>query len=186
VYISNQDDCVAFKSGCNYVTVEGITCAGTSHGLSVGSLGKTNADTVKNVYVTGATMTGCSKAAGIKLCPGGSSHGTATVTNVTWDGVTVNNCDYGAQIQSCYDGTAAECASTPSKATLSGIYFKNFKGTTSTHYEPTVANIDCPIGGSCDVTFVNWDVKPPSGTAVNLCANTGSGLGITCTSGASG
>jgi len=55
VYVSNQDDCVAFKSGCNYVTVDGITCAGTNHGLSVGSLGKTNADWVKNVYVTGAT-----------------------------------------------------------------------------------------------------------------------------------
>ena len=186
VYISNQDDCVAFKSGCNYVTVDGITCAGTSHGLSVGSLGETNADTVQNVYVTDATMTGCSKAAGIKLYPGGSDHGTATVTNVTWDGVTVSNCDYGAQIQSCYDGTAAECSSTPSAAKLSGVYFKNFKGTTSTHYEPTVANIDCPADGTCGVTFVNWDVNPPSGTAVNLCANTGSGIGITCTSGASG
>lgn len=149
IYISNQDDCVAFKSGCNYVTVDGITCAGTSHGLSVGSLGVSNADSVQNVYVTDATMTGCSKAAGIKLYPGGSDHGTATVSNVTWDGVTVDNCDYGAQIQSCYGGTADECASTPSAASLTGISFKNFKGTTSTHYEPTVANLDCPADGTC-------------------------------------
>lgn len=28
VYVENQDDCVAFKSGSNYVTVERITCAG--------------------------------------------------------------------------------------------------------------------------------------------------------------
>ena len=186
VYISNQDDCVAFKPGSNYVTVDGITCAGSSHGLSVGSLGKTNADSVKNVYVTDATVTDCSKAAGIKLYPGGSDHGTATVSNVTWDGVTVNNCDYGAQIQSCYDGTTSECSSNPSAASLSGIYFKNFQGTTSTHYEPTVANINCPADGTCGVTFVNWDVKPPSGTAVNLCANTPTSLGIACKSGASG
>jgi len=33
VTVSNQDDCVAFKSGCNYVTVDGITCSGTNHGL---------------------------------------------------------------------------------------------------------------------------------------------------------
>lgn len=104
VYISNQDDCVAFKSGCNYVTVDGISCAGTTHGLSVGSLVETNADSVKNVYVSDATMTGCSKAAGIKLYPVGSNHGTATVSNVTWDGLTISECDYGAQIQSCYAG----------------------------------------------------------------------------------
>lgn len=30
IYVENQDDCVAFKSGANYVTVERITCAGTS------------------------------------------------------------------------------------------------------------------------------------------------------------
>jgi galacturan 1,4-alpha-galacturonidase len=55
VYISNQDDCVAFKSGCNYVTVEDITCAGTNHGLSVGSLGETNADWVKT-YMSAAPL----------------------------------------------------------------------------------------------------------------------------------
>ncbi|KFY05925.1 hypothetical protein V492_08231, partial [Pseudogymnoascus sp. VKM F-4246] len=102
VVVNNQDDCVAFKSGCNYVTVDGITCGGTNHGLVVGSLGKDNDDSVKNVYVTRATMINCGKAAGIKVYAGGSDHGTSTVSNVTWDGVDVQGCDYGAQIQSCY------------------------------------------------------------------------------------
>lgn len=136
IYISNQDDCAAFKSGCNYVTVDTITCTGTTHGLSVGSLGKTNADTVKNVYVNKATMIGCSKAAGIKVYPGGSTHGTSTVSNVTWNDVTVTNCDYAAQVQSCDGGTAAECTANPSAASLTGIYFKDFKGPTSSKYAP--------------------------------------------------
>ena len=186
VYVSNQDDCVAFKSGCNYVTVDGITCAGTNHGLSVGSLGKTNADWVKNVYVTDAIMENCGKAAGIKVYPGGSTHGTSTVSNVTWDGVTVSGCAYGAQIQSCYGSTAAECSADPSKASLTDIYFKNFKGTTNTQYEPAVANLDCPPAGTCDIYFTGWDVVPPSGTAVNQCAYIDSSPGITCSSGASG
>ncbi|PMD49720.1 glycoside hydrolase family 28 protein [Hyaloscypha bicolor E] len=186
VYVSNQDDCVAFKSGCNYVTVDGITCAGTNHGLSVGSLGKTNADWVKNVYVTGATMINCSKAAGIKVYPGGSTHGTSTVSNVTWDGVTVSGCDYGAQIQSCYGSTAAECTADPSAASLTGIYFKNFQGTTNTKYEPAVSNLDCPPAGTCDLYFASWAVVPPAGTAENLCANIDYSQGITCTAGASG
>ena len=79
-------------------------------------------------------MVNCGKAAGIKVYPGGSTHGTSTVSNVTWDGVTVSGCDYGAQIQSCYGSTAAECTANPSAASLTGIYFKNFKGTTNTKY----------------------------------------------------
>ena len=163
-----------------------VTCAGTNHGLSVGSLGKTNADSVKNVYVTGATMVNCTKAVGIKLYPGGSTHGTSTVSNVTWDGVTVDNCEYGAQVQSCYSSTAADCTANPCAASLTGIYFKNFKGTTSTKRTPTVANLNCPPAGTCDLHFEKFEVKPPSGAAVVLCANTHSDLGVTCIAGASG
>ncbi|KAL4974127.1 pectin lyase fold/virulence factor [Aspergillus desertorum] len=47
--VSNNDDCVAFKPGCNYLTIADITCTG-SHGLSVGSLGKSSDDIVQNVW----------------------------------------------------------------------------------------------------------------------------------------
>ncbi|SJK97192.1 related to polygalacturonase 1 precursor [Armillaria ostoyae] len=131
--ITNQDDCVAFKPGANYVTVTDITCKG-SHGLSVGSLagGAGSTDTVTNVYVNHATMIDSTKAVGIKLYQGGSSHGTATVKNVTYNDITVDGCDYAAQIQSCYGSdTTAECTAAPSTATLTDVYFTNFKGTTS-------------------------------------------------------
>ncbi|KAH8662403.1 glycoside hydrolase family 28 protein [Xylariales sp. PMI_506] len=186
VYISNQDDCIAFKSGANYVTVDTVTCAGTNHGTVVGSLGQSNADYVSNIYVTNLDMINCGKAAGIKLYAGGPDFGTATVTNVTWDTVTVDGCEYGVQIQSCYNNDATYCAEYPSAAVLEDIYFKNFKGTTNTQVEPDVANIDCPGAGTCDIYFTNWNVVSPSGKGVNLCANIDSSPGITCTSGASG
>lgn len=181
--VTNQDDCVAFKPGAKFVTVDTIICQGTTHGLSVGSLGETNADTVTNVYVSGATMRNCSKAVGIKLYDGGATHGTATVSNVTWDGVTVDNCQYGAQVQSCYNGDPDDCAETPSAATLTDINLLNFVGTTS---GTDTANIDCPPDGTCGLLFTGWDVKNPSGEEVNLCANTESSIGITCTAGATG
>ncbi|RDW66664.1 glycoside hydrolase family 28 protein [Coleophoma crateriformis] len=185
ITVSNQDDCVAFKPGANYVTVDTITCTG-SHGLSVGSLGSTNTDTVQNVYVTGATMIDSTKAVGIKLYPGGSSHGQGVVSNVTYDGVTVTNCDYAAQIQTCYGEDATYCTTYPSTGTIAGVVFKNFKGTTSTKYAPATANLDCSSAGTCGVTISNWSVKAGSGTAEVLCANTPSTLGVTCTDGASG
>jgi galacturan 1,4-alpha-galacturonidase len=184
-HVTNQDDCIAFKSGANYVTVDTISCTG-SHGLSVGSLGKTNADWVKNVYVTGATMIGSTKAVGIKVYPGGSSHGTSTVSNITYDGVTVDNSDYAAQIQSCYGETAEYCTSNPSKASITDVYFKNFKGKTSSKYNPNLANINCPASGTCTVYFSGWTVTPYSGTGKYLCANLDNTPGITCSSGASG
>ncbi|KUJ09607.1 pectin lyase-like protein [Mollisia scopiformis] len=180
--VSNQDDCVAFKPGASYVSVSGITCTG-SHGLSVGSLGESGTTFVENIYVYNATMISSTKAVGIKLYPGG--YGTATVSNVTWDTVTVTDCAYAAQIQSCYGQTAAYCAENPGSGTITDVYFKNFKGTTSTSYEPVVANLDCPADGICDIYLSGWDVAPPSGTAEYLCANIDSSPGITCTSGAS-
>jgi len=54
------------------------------HKLSVGSLGQTNTDFVKNVYVANATMINCGKGEGIKLYPSGATHGTSTISNVTW------------------------------------------------------------------------------------------------------
>lgn len=183
--VTNNDDCVAFKPGANYATVSGITCTG-SHGLSVGSLGKTNTDTVKNIWVSGAAMIDSTKAAGIKLYPDGPDHGSAVVSNVTFENVVVQNSDYAFQIQSCYGEDTSYCASYPSTAQLSGIVVRGFSGTTSSKYASAVANLNCPKSGTCGVTFSGMTVKPPSGTAVYLCANTPSSLGVTCSSGASG
>ncbi|KAJ1568055.1 hypothetical protein HK405_003790 [Cladochytrium tenue] len=186
ILVENDDDCVAFKPGANYVSIDTIECRG-SHGLSVGSLGKTNADSVQNVIVTNANMINSTKAAGIKVYDGLSTHGTSTVKNVTWSGVTVTNCDYAIQIQQCYGAAdTAECTASPSAATLSGIYFTSFTGTTSSKYDPVVGNLDCPGAGTCDVHVQSFSVKAPSGKSTVLCANVPSTVGVTCTSGASG
>ncbi|KAJ3193432.1 hypothetical protein HDU83_007798 [Entophlyctis luteolus] len=186
ITVTNDDDCIAFKPGANGVVVNKITCSG-SHGISVGSLGGKagTIDIVNNVTVTSATMVNSTKAVGIKLYSGGSTHGSALVTNVTFDGVTVKNSGYAVQIQSCYN-SADTCSSSPSTATITGVYFKNFSGTTSTEYGTTVSNINCPAAGTCDIYFSNYAVTSPSGTQVNSCANIDSSPGITCSGGASG
>ncbi|TRX98972.1 hypothetical protein FHL15_000314 [Xylaria flabelliformis] len=164
--VTNNDDCVAFKPGANYVTVTDITCIG-SHGLSVGSLGsKAGAtDTVQNIYVNGATMTDSTKAAGIKVYPGGSSHGTAVVRNVTWENIVVDNTEYAFQIQSCYGEDASYCSSSPSTAQISDIVVKGVSGTTASKYSPTIMNLNCPAEGTCGVTMSGITVTPPSGSA---------------------
>lgn len=183
--VLNDDDCVAFKPGANYVEVYDITCNG-SHGISVGSLGSSNTDTVQNVLVSGATMIDSTKAAGIKLYPGGSDHGKGVVNNVTFENFVVDSSDYAFQVQSCYGEDDDYCDEYPSTATITDVVVKGFSGTTSDKYSPVVADIDCPADGTCGITTSSMIVKAPSGTTEYLCANTPSGLGVTCTSGASG
>ncbi|KAJ7191918.1 extracellular exo-polygalacturonase [Mycena pura] len=184
--VINQDDCVALKPGSNFALVTGITCSG-SHGLSVGSLGSGagSRDMVTNAFLGPATMINSAKAVGIKLWEGGSAHGVATVSNVTWSDITVQNCDYAVQIQSCYEAAnTSNCiANTDS---LTGVTFRNIVGTTSTHFSPVVANINCSPSATCDVTLPGFNVKPPSGTAQVLCSNIDDALGATCAGAASG
>ncbi|KAF4496241.1 transcription activator acu-15 [Fusarium agapanthi] len=178
---TNDDDCVAVKAGCDQVTVTNITYQG-SHGLSVGSLGKTNTDRVTNVYVRNATMKGATKAAGIKIYPGGPDHGTAVVRNVTWDGVIVDNCGAAFEFYACYNEDESYCEQHPSTAQVTEIYVKNFSGKTSTKYSPTTGHVYCPVEGkNCDVEFTNWTVKSETGAGQFLCQNISSDdLGITC------
>jgi galacturan 1,4-alpha-galacturonidase len=185
VTVSNDDDCVAFKPGADGVTVTDITCTG-SHGLSVGSLGKSSDDTVKNVYVSGATMINSTKAVGIKTYPSGGSHGLSTVTNVTYTDVTVDGCGYAIQIQSCYGEDTEYCEDNPGDAVLTDIVFKGFSGTTSGDYDDVTSNLDCGADGTCGITITDYTVVAPDGNDEVLCANTPSDLGVTCTSGASG
>ncbi|KAK1238532.1 hypothetical protein MKX07_006678 [Trichoderma sp. CBMAI-0711] len=185
--VTNDDDCVAFKPGSSFATVTNITCTG-SHGISVGSLGSGagNTDTVQNCFVSGATMIDSTKAAGLKLYPGPPKHGTAVVTNVTFENFVLKNTDYAFQVQSCYGEDASYCSSSPSTAQVKGVVVRNFSGTTSSHYSPNVANLNCPAAGSCGLTLSNITVKPPSGSAVFQCANTPSSIGVPCSAGASG
>ncbi|KAF5379883.1 hypothetical protein D9757_007173 [Collybiopsis confluens] len=183
VSVENQDDCVAFKGGANFVTVTDITCSG-SHGISIGSLGEgTTGNTVTNIFVSGATMKTSTKATGIKLWDGSAGHGVATISNITFDDITVDSSDYAAQIQSCYEATGT-CV--PSAHKLTGVVFSNFQGTTSGKEGSVIANMNCPAAGTCGIVFENFNVKPPSGTAQILCSNVPSSSGIKCNGAASG
>ncbi|GAM89128.1 hypothetical protein ANO11243_071630 [Dothideomycetidae sp. 11243] len=183
--ITNDDDCVAFKPGSNWVIVNDVTCYG-SHGISVGSLGKApgSTDTVSNIMVQNVMMHNSTKAVGIKLWPGGPKYGTAVVSNVTFDDVQVDNADYAAQIDTCYGEGEAYCAAHPSTAQLSNIGFLNFQGTTSTHHGSVVASLDCSAQGTCDIAFQDWSVRPSTGQGQVVCANVPDDAGITCGSSA--
>ncbi|KAJ5933073.1 hypothetical protein N7516_007562 [Penicillium verrucosum] len=185
VHVKNDDDCVAFKPGADGVIVKDITCIG-SHGLSVGSLGKTAEDFVKNVHVSGARMVKSTKAVGIKTYPTGNGHAKSTVSNITFTDIVVDGSDYAIQIQSCYGEKGDYCVKNPGDSDLTGIVFDNISGKTSGKYKAVTGSLSCGARGTCDVKVSGYTVVAPTGGSEVQCANTPSKLGVKCTAGASG
>ncbi|CAI7565100.1 unnamed protein product [Penicillium viridicatum] len=185
VHVLNDDDCVAFKPGADGVIVKDITCTG-SHGLSVGSLGKSGEDFVKNVHVSGARMIKSTKAVGIKTYPTGNGHAKSTVSNITFTDIVVDGCDYAIQIQSCYGEDDDYCEKNPGDSDLTGIVFENISGKTSGKYKAVTGSLSCGARGTCDVKVSDYTVVAPTGGSEVQCANTPAKLGVKCTAGASG
>ncbi|KAJ5521149.1 hypothetical protein N7527_005264 [Penicillium freii] len=185
VHVLNDDDCVAFKPGADGVIVKDITCTG-SHGLSVGSLGKSGKDFVKNVHVSGARMIKSTKAVGIKTYPTGNGHAKSTVSNITFTDIVVDGCDYAIQIQSCYGEDDDYCVKNPGDSDLTGIVFENISGKTSGKYKAVTGSLSCGARGTCDVKVSDYTVVAPTGGSEVQCANTPAKLGVKCTAGASG
>ena len=152
--------------------MKGITCKG-SHGLSVGSLekGAGSTDTVKHVFVDGATMINSTEAVGFKFYPGSSDHGSPVTTNVTSQNIVLKNSDYAVAVEAYYGEDKAYCKKSPSTDRISDAVITNFSVTTSAKYVPTMASINCPNAGTCGLTMSGINVKDPNNSTRYLCSN---------------
>ncbi|KAL3451358.1 pectin lyase fold/virulence factor [Aspergillus insuetus] len=174
IKVVNQDDCVAFKPGCDYVSVQNIECDG-SHGLSVGSLAKYpgSVDSVTNVWVKGARMINSSKAIGIKIYPGGPNYGTAVVRNMTWEDIYVENCDSTFQSEACYEPPNKDrsyCEANPSASEITDVFVRNLTGTTNDRYGGTTGYVYCPVEGeNCQIHIEDFEVTSAVSPSEFLC-----------------
>ncbi|KAI8932261.1 Exopolygalacturonase [Plenodomus lindquistii] len=192
--INNGDDCVSFKPNSTNIVVQNLVCNG-SHGISVGSLGQYpgEIDIVENIYVYNISMANASDGARIKVWPGASAAlsgdlqgggGGGAVKNITYDTMAISNVDYAIEITQCYgQKNLTLCNQFPSKLTISDIFIKNFKGTTSKKYNPLIGYLVCSSPTVCNnINIENIDVKSPSGTNLYTCGSiTGIEKQVNCT-----
>ncbi|KAK5112551.1 hypothetical protein LTR85_011243 [Meristemomyces frigidus] len=125
VYISgavvkNQDDCVAINSGTD-ISFTGGSCSG-GHGLSIGSVGGRDDNTVENIYFADSTVSDSENGVRIKTISGD----TGTVKNVTYSNIVLSGItDYGIVIEQDYENgspTGTPTDGVPiTELTLSGI-----------------------------------------------------------------
>jgi galacturan 1,4-alpha-galacturonidase len=192
-HVVNGDDCVSFKPNSTDMVVQNMFCDG-SHGISVGSLGQYvgEFDIVENIYVYNISMYNASDGARIKVWPNAPSAlsgdlqgggGSGRVQNITFDTWLVSNVDYAIELYQCYgQKNLTLCLEFPSHLTISDVVFKNFKGTTSTKYNPEIAAFACSNPAVCNnIVATNIDVSSPNGTKDAYCLNVNnSTLDVTC------
>lgn len=159
--VYNQDDCVAINSGSSIVFTGGY-CSG-GHGLSIGSVGGRDDNTVSDVTFESSQVVNSQQAVRIKTISGD----TGTVKSITYKDITISGgTDYGVIITQAYDGTSATTGVPITDLTLSGI-----TGTVGS--DATNIYIDCGSSSSCaDWT---WDVDVTGGKTSDSCENVPSG-----------
>jgi len=178
--INNGDDCVAVNGGVYNLHITGMNCTG-GHGVSIGSLGKANAnDIVSGVVVTNSVFTNTKYAARIKSFLVNSGN-TGYATNITYSGITVksptsspicitqNYCNNG----DCGSGTVAY--------NIEGATFEKFTfSDVSTSKD--VVDVYCASTSKCG-PFKFSGVTVPSGGKVGCKDVSGTQIvGLSCTS----
>ncbi|KZV87819.1 putative endopolygalacturonase [Exidia glandulosa HHB12029] len=165
----NGDDCVSVINGARDVEVLNGYCGFSSHGLSIGSLGRGGSvQTVANVRFNNWTMDGAVYGARFKSWTGGQGF----AENVTWSNIKLVNVSTGIFItQNYYDqDKGARPNNTNETATrVTNFRYENFTGTLGTNWtDGTCISSPCwnfvqGIDGSQAVIFDLYN-----GTATNI------------------
>jgi polygalacturonase len=139
--IYNQDDCVAINSGTN-IYISGLTCSG-GHGLSIGSVGGRDDNTVKNVTFTNSAISNSQNGVRIKTVYGA----TGSVSDITYSSITLSNIsNYGVVIEQDYENGSP--TGTPTTGVpITGLTLKGITGTVSSSAKDYY--ILCGSGACC-------------------------------------
>eukprot|EP00253_Pinus_taeda_P022662 PITA_22662 len=122
------DDCVSIVTGSSDIHINNLTC-GPGHGISIGSLGKDNSkNTVSNVVVNGASITGTENGVRIKTWQGGSGY----VRQVVFQNVKMTNVSNPIIIDQYYCAPSKSCQNQTSAVRISDVRYTNITGTSAT------------------------------------------------------
>ncbi|XP_009594191.1 probable polygalacturonase At1g80170 [Nicotiana tomentosiformis] len=139
--IGTGDDCISIVGNSSRIKVRNIVC-GPGHGISIGSLGKSNSmSQVYNVHVNGASISNTENGVRIKTWQGG----TGFVRKITFESVWMENVSNPIIIDQYYCDSLLPCSNKTSNIRIDSISFVGIKGTSATEKAITVACSDsCP------------------------------------------
>ncbi|TFK37604.1 pectin lyase fold/virulence factor [Crucibulum laeve] len=168
-YGHNGDDCISVINGARDIVVQNGFCGFSSHGLSIGSLGRNGANhTVKNVLFKNWTMEGAVYGARFKSWTGGQGW----ADNVTWQDIHLVNVSTGIFITQNYydqDKGARPDNVNETSTKITNFFYKNFTGSLGTNWtDGTCISNPCWnfIEGGDATQSIIFDLFPA--TALNI------------------
>jgi hypothetical protein len=140
--VYNQDDCVAINSGTN-LYFSGLYCSG-GHGLSIGSVGGRDDNTVKNVTFANSQVVNSQNGVRIKTVYGASG----SVSGITYSGITLSGItNYGVVIEQDYENGSPTGKPTTG-VPITGLTLKGITGTATSSAKDNYY-ILCGSGSCC-------------------------------------
>lgn len=170
--VYNQDDCVAINSGTDITFTNGI-CSG-GHGLSIGSVGGRDDNTVDTVTFSSSTVENSVNGIRIKA----KSDETGTISGVTYKDITLKSIsDYGILIEQNYDGGDLD-GETTTGIPITDLTISGISGSGAVDSDGYNIVIACGNGSCSGWTWS--DVSVSGGDDYSDCTNIPSGA--TCSS----
>ncbi|KAJ5557370.1 endopolygalacturonase A [Penicillium frequentans] len=164
--VMNQDDCVAINSGEN-IYFSGGTCSG-GHGLSIGSVGGRDDNTVKNVTFTSSTVSDSENGIRIKTV----YDATGSVSDITFSDITLSGItDYGIVIEQDYEN-GSPTGDPTNGITISDVTVDGITG--SVEDDAVEVYILCGDGSCTDWTWSDVDLT--GGSTSDDCENLPDGV----------
>lgn len=138
---------MAINSGTN-IEFSGGYCSG-GHGLSIGSVGGRDDNTVETVTFKSSTITASQNGVRIKTKAGDSG----TVKDITYEDITLDSITkYGIIVDQAYDGSEATDG-----ISISGFVLDGISGTVASDADAAIY-IDCGSDSCTDWTWTSVDV----------------------------
>lgn len=164
--VENQDDCIAINSGKN-IEFSGGSCSG-GHGLSIGSIGGRDDNTVQNVTIHDSTISNSANAVRIKT----KVNETGSVSGITYSNIKLSGIsDYGIVVEQDYKNGGS--SGTPSNdIKVTGVTVDGVTGSVDDDAVPVY--ILCGEGSCSNWTWRDVDIS--GGKKSDKCENVPSGV----------
>ncbi|CAN4095045.1 unnamed protein product [Withania somnifera] len=164
--IATGDDCISMIAGSQSINISGVTC-GPGHGISIGSLGKTPNEVVKDIYVKDCTLITTQNGARIKTWASSES---GSATTINFEDIIMKDVRNPIIIDQHYC-PIPPCSRQESSVQIKDVTFNNITGSSSS-VETVIFN--CSASHPCrgiKLDDINLVHKGYGGPAISYCAN---------------
>nr|CAD1837657.1 unnamed protein product [Ananas comosus var. bracteatus] len=162
--IGTGDDCISIVNGSRNIKATNIVC-GPGHGIREFRANHST-DHVSDVIVDNAMLTGTTNGVRIKTWQGGQGH----AKNIIFKNINVHNVSNPIIINQDYCDSMIPCHEQKSAVAVSGILYKNIKGTSATEF---ALKLNCSKSVPChDVVLQDISLEGEGGIPIHsLCRN---------------